>query len=400
MKMVATRHALAALRIGFESTLARPRHAMLVVGGLLIASFTLLVVLTIPAGLDRIAGHTGLENIAMVLAGNGMDETDGDIAPELIGRIGALPTVARAADGTPLVAPQFVVTAKMQRRDGAMGTLLVRGVTQDIWRVTGDAVGLAQGSAPAPGLMEIASGRQVVLQYPFTDVGATLGLTKKPLSKWKITGEFSANGGLWESELWADIDNLRGEFNADGQVTSAWVKLESPEAFEAFAASMRHDPRLRGFTVIRQKTFYAQRVGFLANFVRTAAWAVAILLGLMAILAGNSAVGLMLRSRRRELAMLRSIGFGDGGLMAALMIEILLLAVACALVAALAVWFVVNAHEVNSASGSLSIRFALQVTPHIVVLTLAYTMLLGAAGALVPAWQVLRAPLVDALARE
>ena len=253
MKMTATRHALAALRIGFESTLARPRHVLLVIGGLLIASFTLLVVLTIPAGLERIAGRTGLEDVAMVLAGNGMDETDGDIAPELIARIGALSTVARASDGRPLIAPQFVVTAKMQRRDGTVGTLLVRGVTPDIWRVTEGSVELTQGNAPEPGLMEIASGRQVVHQYPFTNIGATLGLTRKPLSKWKITGEFAANGGLWESELWADIDNLRGEFNADGQTTSAWVKLESPEAFETFTASMRSDPRLRGFTVIRQK---------------------------------------------------------------------------------------------------------------------------------------------------
>lgn len=398
--MTGVRHTLAALRIGLDSTVARPRHALLVMAGLLIASFTLLVILTIPAGLERIAGRTGLDGVAVVLAGTDMNETDGDIAPELIARIGALAGVARNAEGMPRIAPQFVVTAKLPRRDGSIGTLLVRGVSPEVWDVTGDATKLVQGRAPEPGTMEIASGIQTARQYPFTDAGATLGLTKQYMSQWQIAGEFTAEGGLWESELWADIDNLRGEFNAAGQTTSVWVRLDSPEAFDTFATAMRSDPRLRGFKILPQKLLYAMRVGFLANFVRVAAWVVAILLGLMAILAANSAVGLMLRARRRELAMLRSIGFGNGGLMAALLVEVLLLALACALIATIAAGLLLQAHEVNSASGNLSIRFAMEITPWVVGMTLVYTLLLGAAGALVPAWRVLHAPLVDALARE
>lgn len=398
--MSTIRHGLAALRIGVEAALARPRHVLLVAVGLLIASFTLLVILTIPAGLERIAGRTGLDDIAVVLPVAGMDETDGNIAPELLARIGALPGVARKQDGTPRMAPQFVVTAKFQRRDGGMGTLLVRGVTPEIWDVAGASAKMIRGQAPKPGITEVATGQQLAQQYPFMEIGATPELSKNPQSKWQVTGQFSANDGLWESELWADIDNIRGEFNASGQTTSVWVKLESPKALDVFVAAMHADPRLRGFKVVQQKSVYAVRVGFLAGFVRTAAWVVAILLGLMAVLAGNSAVSLMLRSRRRELAMLRSIGFDSYGLLAALLIEVLLLAVLCALLAALLAWFVVNTQGINSSSGELSIHFVMHVTPQVVMVSLAYTALLGLLAVLVPAWRTLRAPLVDALARE
>lgn len=398
--MASPRHAFAAFRLGCGNLVARPRNTLLIMAGFLIASFTLLVVLTIPAGLQRIAGRTGLANVVVVLASAAFDETAGNIDPYKVARLGVLPGVAKRTDGSPAVAPQFVVTTKLQRRDGGMGTLLVRGVSPAFWDVVGDGVRLSQGKYPQPGMMQLVSGTIAAKMYPFTNTAASLALVKRSIDQWQVSGEFSAGGGLWESELWADLGNLRGEFNAPGQTTSVWVRLTTSDAMDEFVAGMKADPRLRGLTAFRQNLFYETRVMFLDLFVRTAALAIAIVLGVMAVLAGNSAVGLALRARRRELAMLRAIGFGNTALSIALLMEVLLLAVICALVASGAAWMLLDAHPVDSSSGGISIRFAMQLTSGVVGIVLIYAALLGIAGAIFPVWRGLHAPLVKSLARE
>ena len=390
----------AAFRLGLGNFRARPRNALLIAAGLLVASFTVLVLLTLSAGLKRIAGRTGLPDVAVVLSGSGFDETDGGIDPELVARIGVLPGVALRSDGSPRIAPQFVVTSQMPRRDGASGTLLVRGVSPQVWDVVGDAVRLAEGKRPEAGVMELISGTTASQIYPFTDTGANLSLVKRSTSQWTVSGEFSAGNGLWESELWADLENLRGQFNADGQTTSVWVRLVSPDALKEFAAAMQADPRLRGLKVYRQNGFYAQRVMFLDLFVRAASLVIAIVLGVLAILAGNSSIGLALRARRRELAVLRAMGYGNGALFVALLLEVILLAVFCALFAAATAWLLLHAHQVDSSSAGISIRFAMEVTGGVVGLVVAYAVALGIVSAIVPAWRALHAPLVKSLASE
>ena len=394
------RQAAAALRVSTDSLRARPRHALLVSAGLLIASFTLLIILTIPAGLQQLVGRTGSEHIGVVLADAGFNETNGNIPPELVDRIAALPGISRNAEGLPKVAPQLVVTTKLQRKDGSSGTLLVRGVPPSIWDVVGPAAQLTEGTAIQAGTMEVVSGTRLPAGYPFTGTGSELRLIQGSMSSWQVRGEFQANGGLWESELWADLENLRAEFNAEGQSTTVWVALESDSAFDSFSDAMRKDPRLRGFNVIRQETLYQMRVAFLTQFSRVGAITVAIVLGMMAVLAGNSTVGLMLRARRRELATLRAIGFKQGPLFIAILVEIMLLAGFCAAGATLVAWILLPTHEIQSTSGMLSVGFNMAITPQVVALTLIYTLFFGEAAAHTPARRTLTAPLVASLAKE
>lgn len=396
----AIRQSVAVVMVSMDSVRARPRHALLVAAGLLIASFTLLVILTIPAGLQQLVGRTGSDYIGVVLADAGFDETNGNITPELVDRIAALPGIAKNAEGLPKIAPQLVVTTKLQRKDGGTGTLLVRGVPPSIWEVVGPAARLIEGAPIQPGTMEVISGVRLPGAYPFTQSGSALRFIQGSMIPWQVSGEFQANGGLWESELWADLENLRGEYNAEGQSTTVWVRLESGQAFEAFSAGMQADPRLRGFHVVHQETLYQMRVAFLAQFAQVGAITVAIILGMMAVLAGNSTIGLMLRARQRELATLRAIGFSQESLFIAILVEVLLLASACALCAVLTAQLVLPTHEIQSTSGALSVGFKMAITPQAVGLTLIYTLLLGVAAALTPAWRTLTAPLVASLAKE
>ena len=395
--MIWLRQTSGVLRLGLRSSLARPRHLLLIVSGLLIASLTLLSVLTIPAGLERIAAQSGLDDVVVVLASSRGDETDGVITPELVARIGTLPGVARRAEGSPIIAPQFVIHAKLPRRRDGQATAIVRGVTPGIWDVVGERLRMSAGSHFEPGVNSLVSGEIAARQYVYASSGSQISLHR---SDWHVSGEFSAEGSLWESELWGDLGALQAAYNAQGRSTTVWVRLLSPSAFEAFAQGMRADPALRGFPHMMQQDFYAQHVAFLATFVRVAAGIIAIVLGLMAILASNNAVGLALRARRRELAVLRATGFGNAALFSALLIETLLVAAVCAGIAAATGLALLDARGIDSSTANTAMHFTAAVTPGVMLSTLAYALLLGLLSAWFPAWQSLHAPLVTALARE
>ena len=388
---------LRVLVLGVHSGLSRPRHVLLTIAGLLIAALTLLTVLTIPAGLKRIAAHTGRADVAVILGSSRGTETDGRIAPELVDRIGALPGVALHADGSPRISPQFVIHAKLARHDGRQTTAIVRGVTPSVWDVVDGSVRITTGTRFDSGLNALASGVIAAHDYVYATTGSTLNLRR---SNWQVSGEFDSGGSLWESEIWADMSALQAAYNAQGQISTVWVRLNSPSSYGAFARALQSDPRLRNFPHMPQHAFYAQRVGYLAMFVRVVAWLVATVLGLMAILASNNAISLALRARRRELAVLRATGFGTGVLYTALVVEIMLIAALCATIATGSGLLFLNGRAIDSSTLDTAIHFTTVVTPGVAFATLGYAVLLGLISAIVPAWRALHAPLVKALARE
>ncbi|MBZ0221887.1 MAG: ABC transporter permease [Dokdonella sp.] len=381
------------LRLGF----ARPRHHLLTIAGLLIASLTLMAVLMIPAGLSRIASSTGRADVAVILASPRGDESEGNIAPERVQRIGALPGVARAADGAPLLAEQFVAHVKLPRRDGMPATAIVRGSDAKIWSVVGDEAHIDKGKAFGSAVNEMVAGSVAARRYLYAQAGSPITMTR---SIWQVSGEFSAHGNLWESEFWADLDALRAIYNAQGQTTAIWLRLDGSDGYARLTEAMQADPQLRGLQLMRQADFYARRVGFVTLFARTAAWVIALLLGLQAVLVSHNAVGLSLRARRRELAVLRAVGFERGALLAALLIETLLLAALCAAIALVLGYFFLDGRGIDSSTLDASIHFTTAITGEVLISTLAYALMIGLASALIPAWSALRAPLAPALAGE
>lgn len=395
--MMALRELFHVFSVGLESSLHRPRHLVLIAAGLLIASSALLLALTIPAGLSRIAARTGRADVAVVLASARRDESEGSVAPELVGRIGTLPGVAHDMNGSPLVSAQFVAHAKLPRRDGMPSTILIRGVTPDIWLVVGNSAQITTGKPIVAGINELLSGSNAALEYVYARSGASITLNR---SIWRVSGEFDSGGSLWDSEFWADLDALQAAYNSPGRISTLWVRLATPGDFDRFTQGMRSDPRLRGLTVMTQRDFYASRVALLMLFVNLVAWIITIVLGLQAALAGYNAISLSLRARRRELALLRAVGFGRMVLFASLLFEVLLIAAACSCVVVALGLTLLNGYGIDSSTADASIHFTAAVTPGVALSILVYTVTLASAAALFPALTTLRAPLILTLGGE
>jgi putative ABC transport system permease protein len=392
------RETTANLVIDLNMALARPRHTLLIAFGYIIAGVTLAVLLTLPAGLKRLAGNTGSPDVAIVLPGNAFaSESSGSFKPELAALVGSLPGVAHGRQGEPLVAPQFVASARLRRTDGSTAAVLVRGVTPAFWNIVGHAISMRSGRRFASGKDELIAGVAAARGFVALDTGATTSVNHNP---WHVTGEFAAGGGFWESELWTDMAALQSAYHAQGAVSCLWVKLTSPEAFKVFSQALHDNPQTQDLHALRQRDYYTDQTEFLKSLVTTAAEGVAVALGLGAILAIVNALGMALAARRRELAIQRAVGFPRGTLAVALLVEVLVIGAVCAGVAVLVAWLAVNGHEVGSSTGGSAIEFRMHVGASVVGWTFAYVLILGVLSALWPIARAVRTPLTRTLQDE
>jgi putative ABC transport system permease protein len=381
-----------ALRLGLASHAERPRHLLLIGTGFIIGALVLILLLAIAAGFERLGDGTGAEDVAIVFAANARNESDSALTSETAALVAELPGVARDPDGHPVVAPQFIASTKLRRADGEIATVLVRGVTPVTWTLAGvhPASGASSRGIGVDGLMAgVAAARSFVA----LDAGARIKVRGRV---WTVVDRFEA-GGLWDSELWVDIASLQAAFNAPAALSVVWVKLDTPSAFAAFEAALDGDRRLRDVRTEVQRSYYARQVRFVSRFVRIAAIGIAVALGAGASLAINNALTLALIARRRELALLRALGYLRCILGVALLIEVVPIGLFATLVAIAMTWLILDGTAVGSSTGTQAVSFTLRVTPEVAMCALGYALLLGIVSAAWPAWQAVRAPLVAAL---
>ena len=98
-------------------------------------------------------------------------------------------------------------------------------------------------------------------------------------------------------------------------------------------------------------------------------------------------------ARRRELATLRAIGFGSGAIVAATLVESMLLALPGALLGAALAWIFFHGMAVSP----FGFSFQLDVTPQLAEIGIVWALAMGLIGGLLPALRAARVPVTTAL---
>lgn len=382
------------LRIFLAGHADRPRDALLMLAGFLISAATLALLLSVPAGIDGIAARTGDDRIALVLSSQARSEVESHLPAHVAGIVAALPQVSRDASGRGLVAPQFIANTKLTRRDGVRSTVQIRGVDPSTRAVLGTIDGLVQLPAGQPGVQDLLVGRMVAPAYRELQGNDVLQLRRSSLA---LRHGLAANGGLWESELWAELATLQAAFNAPGQVSVLWVRLTDADAFQAFAAAVRADPRLSGVRVVPQGVYHAGQVAFVSRLVRLAAAGVSLLLGAGAALVIANALDTALRRRRREMGTLRALGFPGSSIGLAVFVEVALIGLLATTIALVAMHVAVGGRVFGTSAGSLALQVPLTITPALALTVCMYSLALGLLSALLPTWRLAGGKLIDAL---
>ena len=335
---------------------------------------------------------TGSKDRAIVLRAGATGEFSSTLLVDAVATIKDAPGIARAADGTPAATANFVAAVNLFRKeDAARAGLAVRGVDPAVIAVRPE-MKIVSGRSFTPGLRELIVGRSALEEFRNVAIGDEVVLRDGP---WTVVGVFESGRDATESSLMTDAATLLSAYQRTA-VNSVTVRLASEGAFEELKTALTTNPTL-SVSVERETDFYRRESQDANQVFGLVGIAVGVFMGLGAIFAALNTMYSAVSVRTREIATLRAIGFGAGGVIVSVLVEALLLALIGAAVGGSIAWLLFNGNSVALGDSTGSIVFQMQVTPTLLLLGVLLACSVGLIGGLLPALRAARLPVATAL---
>ena len=335
---------------------------------------------------------TGSPDRAIVLRAGATGEFSSTLLVDAVATIKDAPGILRTADGKPAATADFVAAVNLHRKeDGARAGLAVRGV-DPVFMAVRPEIKIVSGRSFAPGLRELIVGRSALDEFADVAIGDEVALRD---GRWTVVGVFESGRDANESSLMTDAATLLSAYQRTA-VNSVTVRLTSEAAFEELKTALLTNPTL-SVSVERETEFYRRASQDANEIFGVVGIAVGVFMGLGAIFAALNTMYSAVSVRTREIATLRAIGFGAGGVIVSVLVEALLLALIGAVVGASIAWVLFNGNTVNLGDSTGSIVFEMQITPALLLLGVLLACAVGFVGGLLPAVRAARLPVATAL---
>lgn len=370
---------------GVRNLTRRPGRTGLTLLALAIVILLIFVVVGFIRGMERQLRITGDDQVVLVYSMNSEQNIENSaIAAQTPALLTASVGGAWKRYGMDHVSPEMYLGTRigfdgMNEEASSLG--LVRGVTNTAPLVRRD-VRLVMGDWPGPG--EVMVGRLAAAKLGVGSRDLTIGKSLRLENRWwKISGEFSAGGSAYESEIWCNLNDLQTATQRQ-DISLVALLLEpgrSTAGLELFCKE-RTDLELRALS----ETKYYQSLQQHYRPVRILAWMVVVLVSGAGVFAGLNMMYGAVAGRVREIATLQAMGYRRRAILLSLIQEGALLAAAASLIAGLIAVFLLNGLAIRFTMGA----FVLHIDGVAILIGCGVGLLLGVVGALPPAWKALR----------
>lgn len=364
--------------------------------GVALVVFVLAAALMLAEGLARTLDMSGRRDTAIVLRKGSDSEMPSSIEDATVTLIKGAPGVKKGDDGAPMVLPEAVVVLFQDLSNGkGKSNVTLRGVPLGEVQQFRPEVKVVQGKLAAAGSDEVIVGTKLVGRFKGLEVGQSLELRKNRAVK--VVGVFESDGSSFESEVWGDLDYVRQSFGREGVVSSVRVRLDSPAVFDGFAAALEQDKRL-GLDASPEPEFYKKQSENTSIFIMALGTIIAVFFSIGAMIGGMITMYGAVAHRRREIGVLRALGFSRSAIMFSFLLESVLLALlggAIGTVASLAMGMV-KFSMLNFTTFS-EIVFEFHATPEILVRSLIFGGVMGIIGGFLPAIRAARTAPIEAM---
>ncbi|MEX1117013.1 MAG: FtsX-like permease family protein [Akkermansiaceae bacterium] len=359
------------------------------VGGSALVVLLVMAAAALGGGMKSVLSASGsARNVILVGAGSEESIQRSEIAERASGIAqasipGVVQILGSSAVSTEIHYMTYLETTANSRIQG-----LFRGVTPQALLVHPE-VRILDGRFPGSG--ELMAGklawRKLGLQPDDLKPGTRVKLDGSEMT---LSGTFAAPGTVMESEVWANLNDLRMLAQRE-TVSCVVLRLDDPADFaEAdLFSKQRLDLEL---TAIRESDYYAALSSFFRP-LRVMTWVTAGLVAAGAIFGGLNTLYAAFASRIRELATLQAIGFTRRAILASLIQESLLACLTGTLLASILALVFLDGRTIPFSIGA----FTVSITPDVALSGLVTGFLLGTLGALPPAFRCLKPALPAAL---
>ena len=363
--------------------------------GLGLVVFVFSAAMMLSEGIERTLGRSAADDVAVVLRKGSDVELSSGFEDEQVGLVLASAEVARGSDGVPLGVGELIVVILLDKlgTDG-FANVQVRGVPDNVMAFRSTAK-VIEGRAATPGTDEVVIGKAIRGRFKGLDIGQTFELRKnRPVN---VVGVFEDGGSSYESEVWADVDAVRGAFGREGLVSSVRAKLANADQFDAFKANIEGNRQLQ-LEVMRESTYYEKQSEGTSIFIRAMGILIALFFSIGAMIGAMITMHASVAHRQREIGTLRALGFSRFSIMTSFLIESVALALlggAVGAVASLGMQYVRFA-TMNFASWS-EIVFSFDPTARIIITSMILAGIMGVVGGFFPALRAARMNPIEAM---
>jgi len=387
---------LAVSSISLRSLPSRAASSAVIVIGTAGVVAVLLSVLALATGLSGALSATGSPDRAIVLHAQAANEVGSTLAHDSIATILDAPGIAKDPNHRAIASAEAIASVNLPRLDnGKLSSLILRGVSSGELLQLRPELHLVKGRMFESGLRQIIVGKEASERY------ANLGLGGQPNfggNQWTVVGIFESGGGAHDSEVMGDVDTALAAYQRT-TYNSVIVKLAGPGALEKLRAALLHDPTL-SVEVNLESAYYERQSQTFASFLTIIARSISTIMAIGAVFAALNTMYSTVSTRSVEIATLRAIGYGAGGVVVSVIVEALVLSLLGAVAGAALAWAVFDGNTVSSLAsngGLAQIVFHLHIGAALFTLGIVWACVVGLIGGLLPAIRAARIPVAVAL---
>jgi putative ABC transport system permease protein len=353
----------------------------------------LVSVLAMAVGFRHTLADSGRADRAIILRGGSDTELNSNVTREEVDVIGNAPGIAKSADGKALISAELVTVVNVPKIDtGTDANITLRGAGLMLTQVRPELT-IVAGRMFRPAVRELIAGVGAARQFRGLEPGNVLHLRN---ADWTVTGLFTSNGDIHESELLADADTVGSSIERQGY-SSVVALLTASAAFTPFKDALTTDPQLK-LDVEREPEYYAAQSKGLSKAINVVGNTVAVIMAIGAMFGALNSMYSAVAARGLEIATLRAIGFSALPVLLSVMIEALLLSLLGGIIGAALAWLLFNGHSVATLGGAFAqVVFKLTVTPALIVTGILWACAIGILGGMFPALRAARLPVAQAL---
>ena len=377
----------------FRNLWTRRLTTILTAAGMALVVFVFAAILMLAEGLQQTLVDTGSwDNVVLIRKGS-QSEVQSGIERLQASVLETQPEVAVGEGGRRILAKEVVVLISLAKRGtDKPSNVIIRGVNEQSLAMR-PQVRLLEGRMPRRGSAEILAGESVARRFAGAGIGETL---RFGMRDWTVVGIFDAGSTGFSSEIWGDADQLMQTFRRQAY-SSVIFKLSDPSAFDAFKARVESDPRLT-VEAKRETRFYADQSEMMAKFLRILGLSLTIIFSLGAVIGAMITMYAAVANRTAEIGTLRALGFQRRSILVAFLLESLLLGLIGGAAGLFFASFLqlLTISTLNFQTFS-ELAFSFSLTFGIVWQALAFSLVMGFVGGVLPALRASRMKIVDAL---
>ncbi|MBI4697626.1 MAG: ABC transporter permease [Nitrospirae bacterium] len=377
----------------FRNLWTRRLTTILTASGMALVVFVFASILMLAEGLQKTLVQSGSYDNVVIIRKASSTEVQSIVERLQASIVETRPEVAIGADGRPMIAKELVVLINLAKRGTSKpAQVVIRGIGGKSLLLR-PQVRIVQGRMPRPGSSEIMAGQSIAKRFQGGGLGETLRFATRD---WKVVGVFDAGNTSFASEIWGDVEQMMPAFRRP-VYSSVIFKLRDSSEFDMFKSQIENDPRFT-LEARRETKYYADQSEIIAKFLRILGMSLTVIFSLGAIIGAMITMYAAVANRTGEIGTLRSLGFMRSNILAAFLMESLLLGFVGGCVglffASFLQFFTISTINFQTFS---ELAFSFTLTFEIIYKSLIFSQVMGFIGGVLPAVRAARMNIVDSL---